>query len=126
MSILFSKVQRVNPRDTEAAKKWYIVPSRVELKNEKVIAEALTKNTTLSRGEASLVIDELQSVIIGFLLDGYSVRMGDWGTFNLTLNSAGSDTEAECTAENIKSVNIRFRPGKDMKEALAKATFAPR
>lgn len=126
MSILFSKVQRVNPRDAAAPKKWYIVPNRVERKSEKEIAEALSKNTTLSRGEASLVLDELQSVILQFLLDGYSVEMGDWGSFRTTLNSEGAESEDACTPANVTSVNIRFVPGKEMKEALSKATFVER
>jgi len=126
MSILYTKVQRVNPRDPEAARKWYVVQKRVERKSEKEIAEALTKNTTLNRGEAGMVIDELQSVILQALLDGYSVQMGDWGSFQLTVSSEGADTEYACTAELVKSVNIRFRPGKEMKEAIAKATFVAR
>ena len=126
MSILYSKVQRINPRDLEAPKKWYIVPQRIGQKSEKEIAEALTRNTTLSRGEASLVLDELQAVIITSLLDGYTVQMGDWGSFQLTVSSDGVDTEADCTADKIKAVNIRFRPGKGMKEAVAKASFTPR
>ncbi|WP_423127148.1 HU family DNA-binding protein [Gaoshiqia sp. Z1-71] len=126
MSILYKKVQRINPRDPEGARKWYISPKRIGQKSVKEIAEALAKNTTLSRGEASLVIDELQSVILSTLLDGYTVQMGDWGTFQLTVNSEGTDTEAESSPDKIKGVNIRFRPGKEMKEAIAKASFSPR
>lgn len=126
MSILYSKIQRVNPRDPQADRKWYLVPNRVEQKTEKEIAEALSKNTTLSRGEASLVLDELQLVILNALLDGYSVQMGDWGSFQLTVNCTGVDTEVDCTADKITSVNIRFRPGNQMKEALAKDTFVAR
>ena len=89
-------------------------------KTEKEIAEALSKNSILSRGEETLVWDELQSVIQNALLEGYSVRMGDWGSFQLTLNCTDTDTEAECTADKITPVNIRFRSGKQMKEALSK------
>jgi len=126
MSILYSKVQRVNPQDREAAKKWYIVPNRVELKSEKEIAAALTKNTTLSIGEASMVIDELQSVILNFLLDGYTVQMGDWGTFHITLNCEGAESQETCTTDHIKNINIRFLPGKAMNESIEKATFTER
>ncbi|MGV8090641.1 MAG: hypothetical protein AB2L24_02070 [Mangrovibacterium sp.] len=126
MSILYSKVQRANPQDREAAKKWYIVPNRVELKSEKEIAVALTKNTTLSTGEALMVINELQSVILSFLLDGYTVQMGDWGTFHITLNCEGAETEEACITDRIKNINIRFLPGKAMKESLEKATFTER
>ncbi len=126
MAILYSKVQRFNPRDIEAPRKWYIVPSRVKLKSEKEISEALTKNTTLSRGEAGMAVDELQSVILQFLLDGYSVQMGDWGSFRLTLSSEGAESEGACTPNCVTAVNIRFLPGKAMKEALSKATFVAR
>ena len=126
MSILYTKIQRVNPRDPAGIRKWYVVPKRVEQKTEKEIAEALTRNTTLNRGEAAMVLDELQSVILEALLDGYSVQMGDWGSFHLTVNSAGADTEAACTAELVTGVNIRFRAGKEMKEAISKATFVAR
>ena len=126
MSILYSKIQRINPRDLSATRKWYIVPKHVEQKTEKEIAEALTKNTTLNRGEAAMAINELQSVILNALLDGYTVQMGDWGSFQLTVSCTGADTEAECTADSVTGVNIRFRPGKEMKDALSKATFVAR
>lgn len=126
MAILFSKVQRINPRDLQAPKKWYVVPNRVEKKSEKEIAEEVIKNTTLNRGEAAMVIDELQNVILKFLLDGYSVQMGDWGSFQLTVTSEGSDTEEHCNANKVKGVNIRFRPGKTMKDKIAKAKFVSR
>ncbi|MFA5329615.1 MAG: HU family DNA-binding protein [Prolixibacteraceae bacterium] len=126
MAILYSKTQRFNPRDIEAPRKWYIVPSRVKLKGEKEIAEALSINTTLSKGEAGMVLDELQSVILRTLLDGYSVQMGDWGSFQITVSSEGADSEAACTPNNVTAVNIRFRPGKAMKDALSKATFVAR
>jgi len=126
MAILYSKIQRANPQDREAAKKWYIIPNRVQQKTEKEIATALTKNTTLSVGEASMVIDELQSVILDFLLDGYTVQMGDWGSFHITLNCEGAETEEACTTNLVTNINIRFLPGKSMKENLAKAVFTER
>jgi predicted histone-like DNA-binding protein len=126
MAILYSKIQRINPQDKTAEKKWYIVPNRVELKSEKEIATALTKNTTMNVGEASMAINEVQSVILNSLLDGYTVKMGDWGTFRITLNYEGAETRETCTVDRIKNVNIRFFPGKLMKEALAKATFTER
>ena len=123
MSILYSKIQRINPQHPEDESQWYISPHRVGRKSEKEIAEALTKNTTLSKGEAMLVLYELQSVVIDSLLDGYTVQIGDWGSFQLTVSCKGSPSKTECTTDKIKSVNIRFRPGKEMKKALTKASF---
>ncbi len=126
MSVLYSKAKRVNPSEPKAALKWHIVLRRVKQKSEKEVAELLTKNTTLNRGEALMVLDELQSVILQLLMDGYSVQMGDWGSFQLTLSSSGTDTEDACTIDTIKSVNMRFRPGKEIRNALANITFVSR
>ncbi|MDR2358854.1 MAG: DNA-binding protein, partial [Prevotellaceae bacterium] len=41
----------------------------------------------------------------------------------LTCNSSPSDTKEEVTASNITNLNIRFTPGKELKEAIKKATF---
>ena len=35
MSILYSKIQRVNPRNPQADRKWYLVPNRVEQKQKR-------------------------------------------------------------------------------------------
>ena len=126
MSILYTKIQRVNPRDPEGSRKWYIAPKRVKQKTEKEIAESLTNNTTLNRGEALMAVNELQPAIIKELLDGYTVQLGDWGSFQLTFSCTGADTEEECTVDLVTAVNIRFRAGKLMKQALKDATFVAR
>jgi nucleoid DNA-binding protein len=51
------------------------------------------------------------------------VQLGDWGSFNLTCNSEGKDTKGELNARAVKGLNIRFKPGKALREALSKATF---
>ncbi len=126
MAIVYTKIQRINPQNPEADKKWFITPKRLALKTVKEVAECVSKNTTLSRGEVALVIDELQDTIKNYLLDGYTVQMGDWGSFLLTLNCEGAETELDCTSDKIQSVNIRFRPGSELRQAVNQAKFAER
>ena len=68
-----------------------------------------------------MAVSQLKKVLIAALLNGQSVQLGDWGTFYLTLNSNGVDTEAEVSATQVKKINIRFRVGKELQEAINKA-----
>lgn len=70
-----------------------------------------------------MAIAQFEKILIRLLLEGHSVQLGDWGSFHLTCNSEGSDTKEEVTAQNIKNLNIRFIPGKELKQAINKATF---
>lgn len=90
---------------------------------EKEVAKQIADETTLNPKEAEMALAQLKKVLIGILLNGQSVQLGDWGSFYLTLSSEGSDTEAEATPAKVKKINIRFNPGIELKEAIAKATF---
>ena len=52
------------------------------------------------------------------------MKLGNWGSFSITLSSTGVDTKEEVTARNIKAVNINFQPDEAFKADLQKATFA--
>ena len=125
MAILFNKIQRLNPQNPGAEKKWY--PSLKMLKriSEKEAAKQIADETTLNRKEAEMAISQFQKVLIANLLSGYSVQLGDWGSFYLSCNSEGSATKEEATATKIKNLNIRFVPGKELKDALKTASFIP-
>jgi hypothetical protein len=47
-----------------------------------------------------------------------TVRLGDFGTFNLRVRSVGTETEAAVGAQNITKVVASFRPGKRFRDAL--------
>ncbi len=123
MSLFFKKIERINPRDIKAPKKWYVALKSIGLKKEKEIAILASEGTTLDPKEAQLAYSRLGKVIIRLLLDGYTVEIEDLGTFRLTVHSEGVDKKEQLTANNIKEVNIRFIPDKDTKETLQKATF---
>ncbi len=125
MAVLFNKVQRGNPMDKEAPKKWYAVLKVINQLTEKEVAKQIADETTLNPKEAEMAISQLEKVLIRALLGGHSVQLGDWGSFHLTCNSEGSDTKEEVKAVNIKNLNIRFTPGTVLKEAIQKASFIP-
>jgi predicted histone-like DNA-binding protein len=125
MSILYNKVERGNPRDVSAPKKWYATLKRVRLVREKEMAKLIADETTMDPKEVEMALDRFQQILIRLLLDGHSVQLGDWGSFYLTCNSVGVDTKAKVVAGSIKNLNVRFAPGKELTDALQHATFTP-
>ena len=123
MSIFLNAIQRYNPMKPEDAKKWYPVQYTVKLVEETEVAELLADETTLNPMEAQMTIRQFRKVLQRLLLNGKSLKLGNWGTFGVTLNTEGTATREELTARNVKSVNINFQPGEDLKIAMQKADF---
>ncbi|MDR2131141.1 MAG: HU family DNA-binding protein [Odoribacteraceae bacterium] len=125
MSVFFNRVERVNPQHPGTPKRWYAVLKVVNQVAEKEVAKMISDETTLNRKEAEMALDQLEKVLINLLLESHSVQLGDWGSFHLTCNSQGHDTREEVTADSITKLNIRFTPGKQLREAIAGANFVP-
>lgn len=123
MSIFLNAVQRFNPLKPDEPKKWYPVQYTVKLVEETEVAELLADETTLNPMEAQMTIRQFRKVLQRLLLDGKSVRLGNWGTFSVTLSTEGAATREELTARNVKTVHINFQPGEDLKAAMQKADF---
>ncbi|GHV44908.1 hypothetical protein FACS1894180_6820 [Bacteroidia bacterium] len=123
MPVLFNKVARINPLNRAAAKKWYPALKTVTQVKEKDVAKEIADETTLNRKEAEMALDQLEKVLIRNLLASNSVQLGDWGSFYLTCKGTGSEAKEGVTAANIASLNIRFSPGKSLKNALKDAAF---
>ena len=123
MAIVLKKTQRVNPRDKNAAKKWYPVQQTLKQMDESEVAELVAEETTLNPAEALMAIRQLRKVVQRALLNGQSVKLGDWGSFNARISGSGAATAKALTADYVKSVNINFLPGKELKAAMQTASF---
>jgi predicted histone-like DNA-binding protein len=123
MAILFNKVERGNPLNLSAPKKWYPSLKGLGQTSEKEVARLIADETTLNPKEAEMALDQLRKVLTRELLNGRSVQLGDWGSFYLTCNGSGADSKEGVSAANIEQVNIRFTPGKALRVAVKGATF---
>jgi len=122
MPIFLNKVARANPQDRTKIK-FYPTIKTISCITEKQVAKQVADETTLNPKEAEMAISQLEKVLIANLMAGNSVKIGDWGTFHLTCNGEGSETEKEVSAGKVKGINVRFVPGKTLTEALKNATF---
>ena len=123
MPILLNKVERANPLNQAAPKKWYATVKTLSQISENAVAKQIAEETTLNPKEAEMSIAQFKKVLISSLLSSSSVQLGDFGSFYVTCNSEGFDTKEGVTAAAIKGLNIRFLPGKELKEAINKAHF---
>lgn len=124
MAILIKPVQRVNPLKPTDPMRWYVTQVTTAQVDETQVAMDLADETTLNPSEAMMAIRQLRKILLRRLLGGESVKLGNWGSFSVTLSSTPSDTKEAVTARNIKSVNLNFQPDEAFKTDLQKAQFA--
>lgn len=85
------------------------------------IIKRVEKRSTVSSADVKAVLDALQYEIVDALQNGNSVRLGDLGSFHLTLKSEGAATAAEAKKQGeslIKQVNVRFTKSSEMASAF--------
>jgi len=86
------------------------------------IVKRIEKRSTVSSADVKAVLDALQYEVIDALQNGNTVRLGDLGSFRLTIQSEGSSTAAAAKktgAAAIKSVNVQFTKSTAMRDAFA-------
>lgn len=93
--------------------------------DDKEVARLIADETTLNPKEAEMAIAQLEKVLLNLLKGGYSVKMGDWASFSVSVNSRGVATKDEVTANLIEKVNVNCRFSPSFKESINKAEFVP-
>ena len=124
MAILIKPVQRVNPLKPDDPMRWYVTQVTTAQVDETQVAMDLADETTLNPSEAMMAIRQLRKILLRRLLGGESVKLGNWGSFSVTLSSTPADKKEDLTARNIRSVNLNFQPDEAFKTDLQKAQFA--
>ena len=109
----------------EAPKAYATNQSDETLTLDAFVRHISNHNGVFSRGTVKAVICDMCDCLRELLLDGKSVQMGELGRFSITLSCEGAMTKNDFTADNIKAVNVVFKPGADLTNLIADATFNP-
>jgi predicted histone-like DNA-binding protein len=119
MPVLFTKTRRVNPRNPQEPGKFYpqLITAGQRMTQEKIIFQ-MKEKSSLSAGDIESVTTNFIETVERSLLSGFSVNFPKLGTFSLSAKATGSDTEEECTAKNIKSLHVNFRPSNSLRPNL--------
>ena len=124
MAVKYTLAERANPQDRTAPKKWY-ANAKVdgELTFKDLGKEIAQGSTTVSDTDVMAVLNDLIKVLGRNLANGKIVRLGDFGSFQITISSEGAETETAFHPSMIKSAKIQFRPGKDLKDVTKTLTY---
>ena len=117
MSVKFHPVLKPNPRDLEAPKQYYASLEKGDDLTFDELIGFIGKMSGINEPYIVAVLRTLEKVIIEQLSHGRYVHIGRLGTFYLSLKSGGVETAEELSAHDIKSMRIRFRPGKVLAHA---------
>ena len=110
-NVTYSVAPRINPRDKEAAPKYY---GRVQANgdvNIREMSERIQQTCTVHKADVQAVLLALEDVITDALKSGEIVRLGDLGTFQIGISSKGAVTEEDYSDSFITKARINFRPG---------------
>lgn len=124
MAVLVKAVKKINPQNPTEPQKWYVTQVTTAQVDETQVAMDLSEETTLNPSEAIMAIRQLRKVVLRRLLSGESVKLGNWGSFSISISSSPSEKKDDVTARNIKSLNLNFQPDEAFKADLQKAQFA--
>lgn len=121
--IRYSVTPKRNPRDKEAAPKYYATAqkaSNIDLDN---IAQRIAFATTATRADVMAVITATIDYLMDDLKAGHSVNLGELGTFRIMINSKGAVTADDFTSDLIKSAHVRYFPSKKIKNIYSELAF---
>ena len=114
----YKLVEKGNPQKPDAPKKWYANPVNQGVISKAQISKEISGRSSLTAGDISNVIENLIEELPKYLIAGNSVKLGEFGTFRLSISGEGSDTKEGYSASNIKSAKVIFTPGTELKKAL--------
>ena len=123
MSVKYNVVQRGNPSNAEAPKKFYPSIESSGRKTLRQMAGRISEISTVSSADTMAVLEALLTTIPDELAAGNIVELGDFGNFWLRSDSEGADTAEAVRASQINSVLPRFNPGKEFKKVLDTIEF---
>lgn len=111
--------EKKNPLNGEVKYYPQIAPATPMTINQ--IIKRVEKRSTVSSADVKAVLDALQYEVIDALESGNSVRLGDLGSFRLTIKADGMATAAEAKkqgAKLIKQVKVQFTKSTAMRDAF--------
>ena len=123
MSVKFNVVERGNPADKAAPKKFYPSIESSGRKTLRQIAARINQISTVSSADTMAVLEALLMVIPEELAAGNIVELGDLGNFWLRADTEGTATAEEVRGNQITGILPRFNAGKEFKKVLNSIEF---
>jgi len=115
MSIKIKAITRINPRQPEAANRFYataVSQGEVTLNS---LSKQIAMMSTVSKTDVYAVLMALTEVIPQALEEGKIVRLGSLGSLTVNVSSDSKATAEEVSSNNVKQLKLRYRPSAELK-----------
>jgi len=121
--IEFALHQKPNPRDLTAPRKFYAVTQYKGNLSLREIATRISRESTVSLMDTMAVLEGLVQVMPEFMLDAKIIKLGEFGSFRVSISSEGSETEEDFEQSLIRKIKILFRPGRELKKLMSDVQY---
>ena len=115
MTIKVKALARKNPQNLKRSVRYYagkVYQGETSLQS---MINQISESTEYSNLVVSNIINEFLELIPALLIDGQIVRLGNLGSFHVTLSSSPSDNSDNFSIGSIKAIKPAFRPSKAFK-----------
>ena len=118
MAINYKSVPKKNPGNQAAPAKYYAQTVSAGEVSLRQLAKMISEVATVKTADTMAVLEGLLNVLPMALGDGKIVRLGDFGSFSVSVSGDGAATPDALTAANIRKKVVKFRPGKEFNFAI--------
>lgn len=123
MAVLIKAVGMINPVQPQAPMQYYPRAIQSGVVDLEVLTAQISASTTLTETDCHAVIISLVKTVTDALEEGNIVRLGQLGSFQISVKGSASQTPDAVNAKNVGSASIVFRPGVRFKKMLKNLTF---
>ena len=123
MTVKFNVVERGNPGNPQAPKKFYPSVQSSGRMTLRELTRQISAISTVSSADTMAVLEALLNIIPQELSKGNIVELGDFGNFWLRSASEGADKADAVRGNMIAGVLPRFNPGREFKKVLDAIEF---
>lgn len=75
------------------------------------LCDEVNQRTGMHRGIVDVVLKGVQDTMVSFLEEGFSVKLGEFGTFRPAIQAKGQDKEEDVDSRTISRVKIILYSG---------------
>ena len=117
-AVTYSVVSKRNPVVPQSAPLYYAMAQARGVADIRTLTSRINNMCTVTHTDVVAVLSALEAIMAKSLLNGEIVRLGEFGSFQVSISSIGAHTRKEFNATYIRSARYLFRPGMILTTAL--------
>lgn len=113
--VTYSVVEHKNPHQSESSSLYYAQAQARDVMDFNAICKEIQSECTVTKADITGVLVALESVMSRALANGKIVRLGDFGTFKVSVSSNGASSRNTFNESYIRGTRYLFHPGPTLK-----------